>query len=195
MSKDFYQSYEYWFENQEQLSEVSNYDENYYVYKIYKDLVPSLNIPSDGYIVVLGTHKCISFDLLCKIYGEDRCVGYDLFNPSNHSRVIIKDCMSLSDLDNIPIAFCHNDLGNFPKTPGLKLHAQEWAAKNVVDGGVFLSRNNNNSKKIDLEGLMEGFGFENLQFKNLDVSKFKLGALTKDEVDTHMFSIRRKIVI
>ena len=82
------------------------------------------DIPQTGKIVVLGTHNCHSFDKLCKHFGYDRCIGYDLHNPTNHSNVIIKNCMELSEKDTIEIAFCHNDLGNYATTPLLKKHAQ-----------------------------------------------------------------------
>ena len=49
------------------------------------------DIPKDGKIVVLGTHNCYTFDKLCKYFGYNRCVGYDLHNPTNHPNVIIKN--------------------------------------------------------------------------------------------------------
>lgn len=193
MEKDYYQSYEYWFENQEQLDEVSNYDEGYYAYKIFEHYLPKLEIPKEGYIVLMGTNKCVSFNLLCKLFGEDRCIGYDLYNPTRHSKVITKDCNSLGNTDDLPIAFAHNDIGNFPKTPELKLHVQHWLARNTIEGGVVLGRNNYNSKKIDMEKLMEEYGFENTNFRNLG-SEFDLNILNEDEVISHMFSRKVKSV-
>ena len=127
-------------------------------------------VPEKGKILVLGTHNCISFDKLCKHFGYDRCVGFDLFNPQNHPSVIIKDCDYLSDKDDMELAFCHNDIGSFWKTPKLKLLCQEWAAKNIIDGGYFLGNNNYFRLRIDLDYRMIVYGFENYQL--LDQSKF-----------------------
>ena len=33
--------------------------------------------------------------------------------------------MELNEDDNIELAFCHNDLGNYSQTPKLKEHAQK----------------------------------------------------------------------
>ena len=51
------------------------------------------DLPKEGKILVLGTHNCYTFDKLCKYFGYDRCIGYDLHNPKNHPNVIIKNCM------------------------------------------------------------------------------------------------------
>tara|TARA_S200000501_G_C20781854_1_gene725405 strand:+ start:639 stop:1244 length:606 start_codon:yes stop_codon:yes gene_type:complete len=138
-------------------------DQNYYVNEIYEKLVFSLTLPENGKILVLGTHNCVSFDKLCKHFGYDRCIGFDLFNPKNHPCVIIKDCELLDANDDFEIAFCHNDIGSFWKTPELKLHCQKWASKNVVKGGYFLGNNNYNRPRIELEKRMEKFGFRNYQ--------------------------------
>ena len=36
------------------------------------------DIPKEGKILILGTHNCYTFDKLCKHFGYDRCIGYDL---------------------------------------------------------------------------------------------------------------------
>lgn len=183
-------SYDFWFNNQDpQFLESWNHgDENYYVNYFYEDIVANLDIPSDGYIVVLGTYKCVSFEKLCKIYGADRCIGFDLHNPTNHPRVRIKDCSTLSDVDNIPIAFCHNDLGNFSSTPILKTMGQKWAAKNMIAGGFFLGNNNYNRAKIDVESIMLESGMKNTYLKDLNPKKFNLKRLSDDKLRSYMIS-------
>ena len=65
MEDKFYKK-EYWYDNSKQHSDVDNYGEDYYAYKIYKNLVLKLqDVPDDGYIVLLGTNRCVSFNLLC----------------------------------------------------------------------------------------------------------------------------------
>ena len=57
----------------------------------------------EGKILILGTHNCYTFDKLCKYFGYDRCIGYDLHNPTNHPNVVIKNCMKLDDDDKMDI--------------------------------------------------------------------------------------------
>lgn len=142
----------------------SKRDKNYYVNKFY-DLINYIDLPDTGKLLVLGTHNCISFDKLCNYYGFDRCIGFDLHNPSKHPNVIIKDCDYLSKDDDLPLAFCHNDIGSFWQNPNLKLACQEWAAKNIIKGGYFLGNNDYNRPRIKLESLMEKWGFINIQLE------------------------------
>ena len=172
--------YNLWFDtNSSELLEgqpVEERNANYYVNQFYEQIVFDLPIPENGKLLVLGTHNCVSFDKLCIHFGYDRCIGFDLFNPQNHPSVIIKDCDDLSDKDDMELAFCHNDIGSFWKTPKLKLLCQEWAAKNIIDGGYFLGNNNYNRPRIELENRMKEYGFENYQL--LDQSKFDRNKIT-----------------
>jgi len=189
--KDFYKK-EYWYDNPEEHSDVDNYGENYYAYQIYDNMILDLkDIPEEGYIVVLGTNRCVSFDLLCDHFGSDRCIGFDLYNPTNHPHVKIKDCTALTEADDIPIAFCHNDLGSFPKTPRLKIHGQMWAARNIIRGGYLLGRNNLNSARFKSEELMEDLGFENIHFKDLE-HKYDMSTFEPSWIEGHMLSRRIK---
>ena len=182
-----YYSYDYWFNNQEHDSWDQG-GENYYVNTFYEKIVMELDdIPKEGYILILGTHNCHSFDKLCRYFGYGRCIGYDLHNPNNHPNVIIKDCMELGDEDKIDIAFCHNDLGNYATTPKLKEHAQKWAAKNMVKGGYFLSNNNFNRAKVDNIEIMEENGFEVKQLINLQES-FDISNLPFQRIEGYMLS-------
>lgn len=191
METEFY-GREYWYDNPEEHVNEDNYGDKYYAYKIYENVILKLkDIPSDGSIVVLGTNRCVSFNLLCDHFGADRCIGFDIHNPTNHDRVITKDCTKLSDADDIPIAFCHNDLGSFPTTPNLKIHGQEWAAKNIIKGGYFLGRNNLNFIKYESEELMSELGFENLHFRELQMYRdFDMTKFEQSWIEGHMLSRR-----
>ncbi len=189
MENNFY-SKEYWYDNSEEHSDVDNYGEDYYAYKIYKNIVLKLqDVPDDGYIVLLGTNRCVSFNLLCDHFGEDRCIGFDIHNPTNHPCVKIKDCTQLSEVDDIPIAFCHNDLGSFPTTPKLKIHGQKWAARNIIDGGYFLGRNNLNAAKFKSEEFMQDLGFNNKQFKDM-IEEYDMTSFEETCIEGHMISRR-----
>lgn len=182
-----YYSYDYWFNNKEH----DNWDqgkEKYYVNTFYRNIIMKLNdIPSEGKIVVLGTHNCYSFDKLCKFFGYERCIGFDLYNPTNHPNVIIKNCMELDEKDNIDIAFCHNDLGNYSTTPKLKEYGQKWASKNILPGGYFLSNNNLNRAKIKNEEIMKNNNFKIMQLIELK-NKYDLTSLDHQRIEGYMLS-------
>ena len=181
-----YYSFDYWFNNPEHDNWYQG-SEKYYVNTYYDEIVKKLDIPKEGKIIVLGTHNCVSFDKLCQYFGYDRTFGYDLYNPTNHPNVIIKNCVELNDEDSIDIAFCHNDLGNYSSTPNLKKHGQIWAAKNIIKGGYMLSNNNLNRAKIDNEGLMKRENFEIIQLQNLK-NVYNLNDLEDSRIEGYMLS-------
>ena len=188
---DFY-SIDFWFNQIEKHGgEVNNYGSNYYAYKIFEQLICKLTDIPDGFIVVLGTHNCVSFNLLCEHFGKDRCIGYDIANPTNHPNIKIKNILDLTNNDSLPIAFVHNDIGNFTYTPLAKLHAQMWAASNVVPGGYFLGRNDLNCQKIPLENLMQRQGFINTDLIAL-TGIVNLSNIQIDALDGHMLSKKIK---
>ena len=169
MSENY--SVDYWFnqvDNQEIHGGLDNFNEKFYGFKILKNLICNLNdIPLDGKIVLLGARET-SIKMLCKHFGSDRVVGFDISNPTNHPNITVKNVIDLSDKDNFPIAFAYNDVGNFVITPRAKLHAQIWGAKNIIKGGYFLGRTNNNNAGYDLEGIMEEYNFVNYNLGNLE---------------------------
>lgn len=183
-----YETFNYWFENKDH-DDSDQFNKKYFINNIYKQIICNLDIPEDGKIVVAGTHKCVSFDILYKKF-TDRCIGYDLYNPSEHPNVIIKNCWELSEKDKLSIAFAHNDIGSYPTTPELKLHTQKWLMKNVIKGGYFLSNNNINSAKYDLEGLMRENGFS---IKNLvDLKEFNLQNIPQHKLESYMLCKKEK---
>jgi hypothetical protein len=188
--RDFYQA-GFWFDNPVH-DDCDNFGSGFYANPLYSFLVTKLSdVPSDGYIVVLGTNRCVSFDILCEFFGYSRCIGYDLHNPTGHPRVIQRDCTTLSEADDIPIAFCHNDIGSFPTTPLLKTHCQRWAARNVVDGGYFLGRNDKNRAGFKAEAYMRGLGFSNQVLTDL-TGQYDLSGLDEDCLGSHMLSRRER---
>jgi len=183
------EEFDFWFENPE-FDDHDQFGSSYYVNTFYNDIVVNLDVPDEGYIVVMGTARAVSFDILCKHFGEDRCIGFDLYNPSEHPRVKIKDCMELSDIDNIPIAFAHNDMGSLPHTPELKIHTHRWLANNIIEGGYLLGNNNLNRAKFDFEGLMHKMNYKNTQFSDLDNRLIK--NLPVERIEGYMLSRRDK---
>ena len=184
-------TYEYWFNNPFHDS-WHNGRKEYYVNAFYEDIVFNLDIPDSGFIVTLGTHNCVSFQALCEKYGEDRCIGYDLHNPTNHPRVIIKNGIELCEKDNIPIAFVHNDFGGFQHTPKLKIHGQKWAANNVIPGGYFLGNCNKNSIGLDIEKIMTDLNFKNTILADLPADRFNLSNISESRTYSYMVSRKNK---
>lgn len=183
----------FWFNQHELHSNVNGYGKEYYAYKIFEQVIlPLQNIP-DGYIVVMGTNRCVSFNLLCEHFGTERCIGFDLANPTRHTRVLIKNCLHLGDKDAIPIAFVHNDVGNFLLTPKAKIHAQMWAARHVVTGGYFLGRNNQNSAKINIESMMSDLGYTNTHLSCID-NQFLQNEIPRHHLYSHMLSVRQSCI-
>lgn len=163
-------------------------EKKYYVNTFYENIIMKLqDIPKEGKILILGTHNCYTFEKLCRHFGHDRCIGYDLHNPNNHPNVVIKDCMELSEEDKIDIAFCHNDLGNYATTPKLKEHAQKWAAKNLVSGGYFLSNNNFNRAKVKNIEIMEENNCIITQLVDLQTT-YELSKLPYQRIEGYMLS-------
>ena len=90
-------------------------------------------------------------------------------------------------VDNIDIAFCHNDLGNFSRTPKLKEHGQTWAAKCIIKGGYMLSNNNFNRAKVKNIEIMEENGFTNTDLLNLE-NEYDLTELPIERKEGYMLS-------
>ena len=181
-----YTSEEYWFDNPEHDS-MDNYGEKYYANTIFKELISKLKLP-DGYIVVLGANRGVSMNILIDTFGRDRVIGYDLHNPSKHPNIEVKDVMSLTQ--EMPIAFAHNDVGSYSTQPIEKHAAQMWAASNIVPGGFLLGRNNLNRASIKNEDILEGMGFKNYQFQDLQYF-FDMSNLSKFEIEGHMLSRKK----
>ena len=192
MKESDYYSQKFWFEQVHLHGDVDNYSRDYYACKIYEDVVFKISdIPKHGFILLMGTNNCVGFDMLCEFFGRDRCIGFDIANPKNHDRVRIKNSLDLSPDDNFEIAFVHNDIGSFPTTPVAKWAGQDWAAKNVVQGGYFLGRNNFNAAKYPLEQHLERLGFTNTHFLGLD-GLLDLRRLDKEVIEGHMLSKRNR---
>jgi hypothetical protein len=181
------ESFDFWFNNSE-FDEHDQFGSKYYVNDFYREIVSNLDIPKDGFIVVAGTHKAVSFNILCDMFGSDRCIGFDLYNPSEHNRVFIKDCLSLSEKDNIPIAFAHNDVGSLSHTPDVKIHAHKWLTGNIVPGGCLMGNNNLNRAKFKFEEYMIENGFTNTHFLDLDDNVFDISSFPIERIEGYMIS-------
>lgn len=183
---------DFWYNKIEEHGPVYGYGDEYYPNKLFNLVVSKIkDIPKDGYIVLMGTHKCVSFNKLINLFGEERCIGIDLGNPTNNPRVKIKNILDFDETDDIPIAFSHNDIGSYTIAPLAKIKAQIWLANNTVDGGYVLSRNNLNTIKFPAEEYMSEMGFINTSLKMLE-GFIDLTSIDDNILQSHMLSKKSK---
>ena len=136
-----YYTEEYWFDNPIN-DEWHQGGEKYYVNNFYEQIVFKLDIPKTGKIVLLGTHNCVSFDKLCKHFGYDRVVGYDLYNPKMSRSTFIKHVVEIMNKTNYtsfikPMAEIDIDL---VISKGVLLHLERF----------FRTTKGNNTRKLKL---------------------------------------------
>lgn len=136
----------------------------YHSYKITKHIVSKLPIPESGKLVQLGCGLGTVVEFLCNTYGDDRVVGYDLFNPLSHPNI------KFLDMENsVPcadkIAYLEIDVGSMSHFSDQRKKLLEWSLENVVNGGYILT-----NKKLVLE-LKENkrYNFEVTNLNEFDV--------------------------
>ena len=115
---------DFWFNQIESHgNDVFNYGGNYYIAKILNAILPHLDVPTTGKVCMLGTHNCHSFSLLEQHFGKERCIGFDLSNPTQRKNIM--ECpIREYPVNSIPsISFCWNDLANFSRAPYDKIYA------------------------------------------------------------------------
>ena len=126
------QAYDFWFNNYEQSGKFQDYrSKGCYM---FNNIVPRLTIPKEAKIVQLGTALGISFDVLYKQFG-DRALGIDLWNPLNHPGIVEKDMYQLEDM---PMAFCNVNMGDFRFTPKLRKYSIDYAIRMVKSKTIFI---------------------------------------------------------
>ena len=151
----------YWFEDDN--PETGPYDSSYPINSLYRQIIFQLPIPKNGKIVVLGAGNGKTLDHLIEKFGEDRVIGYDLFNPTNHPNIEIFDCNDLDrvGIHNFDIALLHNDLGSWKRTPLLRERGYLWAKSKMVSGGWIVSDSNlTDDITIDIENLFKDYSCE-----------------------------------
>ena len=152
----------YWFNNIEEHGEdVFSYGPKYYVGLVLNKIMPVLEIPPKEKVCMIGTHNCYSFGLLEKFYGQSRCIGFDLKNPTKRENITEGSIVDV-DRNLIPLlSLCWNDLGNYSRTPYEKMFSQIVFANKVVKGGVFIGRDSSNRARFPVDTFMEELNFEN----------------------------------
>jgi len=110
----------------------------YHSYKITKHIIAKLPIPETGKLIQLGSGLGIVVEFLCNNYGEDRVVGYDLFNPLSHPNIKFLDMETNTPPDD-EIAYLEIDVGSVSHFRDQRKKLLEWSFNNIVDGGYVLT--------------------------------------------------------
>ncbi len=148
--------YNFWYNETHKHGKVYDYGPEYRFNKIIQQILFNLELP-EGKVVMLGSHRCFGLNILCEKYGSKNVIGFDLYNPTNHPCVKVKNIIQLKE--KIDCALTINDL-SFEFTPRAKIAGQEWAAKNTVKNGYVLCTTNSNSANYKIEEYMREEGFE-----------------------------------
>ena len=182
----------YWYNNIDEHGEdVYSYGPKYYVGLVIKKIIPFLKLPSSEKICMLGTHNCYSFKLLEEFYGKDRCIGFDLKNPTNRSNIIEGSIVDLNSDLIPPLSFCWNDLGNYKRNPFEKMYGQIVFANRIVNGGVFIGRDGSNRARFPVEALMSELNYKNENLLNFFIQKdISFEGIDKSLLSSHLISFR-----
>ena len=184
----------YWFHSIEEHGEdVFSYGPKYYVGLVLKKIMPILKLPNIGKICMLGTHNCYSFGLLEEFYGKERCLGFDLKNPTNRTNIIEGSIVDLNKDDIPPLSFCWNDLGNYSRNPYEKMFGQIVFANKVLKEGVFIGRDSSNRARFPVEVLMSEMNYKNENLLDFFVKhNLTYGELDKSVLSSHLISYKNK---
>ena len=137
MSRDKYKKvWEDYFEGK--ISIWSEFGYNYHSYLITKYILPKIHIPKEGKIIQLGTALGTTIEMLCFLYGEDRVIGYDLFNPLCHPNIKFLDT-EINIPTNKNIAYLEIDIGSVGIDRTHRDNLLKWALYNVVPNGYILT--------------------------------------------------------
>ena len=136
----------------------------YHSYTITKHIISKLPIPRDGKLIQLGSALGVVVEFLCNKYGDDRVVGYDLFNPLGHPNIKFLD-METDIPPSDKIAYLEIDVGSMSHFRDQRKKLLEWSFGNMVNGGYVLT-----NKKLALE-LQQStqYDFEMLNLNEYDV--------------------------
>ena len=120
------------------MSMWSHFGYEYHSYLIVKHILPEIEIPKSGKIIQMGCGLGLAIERLCCIYGEDRVVGYDLFNPLLHPNIKFLDT-SLHAPEDEDIAFLEIDISSMSDAIDKRRELLKWAMNNVKKGGYILT--------------------------------------------------------
>jgi hypothetical protein len=164
------------------LSIWSYFGYRYHSYLIVKHILSSLALPKTGKIIQMGCGIGITVELLCCLYGEDRVIGYDLFNPLSHPNIKFLDTTQNVPTDT-DIAFLEIDIMSMSDAIDKRRELLRWAMNNVKQGGYILT-----NRKLALELKKFDIG----HFEIIDLFSFDIPELWKN---VHESRINTKVIL
>tara|TARA_R110000824_G_scaffold252119_1_gene440861 strand:- start:3268 stop:3828 length:561 start_codon:yes stop_codon:yes gene_type:complete len=145
----------------------SHYGYQYHSNLITKHVLPLLGIPPVGNVVQIGTGLGIAVEALCTIFGNERVVGFDLFNPLRHPNIQFLDTRTtLPPVGDM--AYLEIDIGSMSDARDNRESLLHWAFSNMLPGGHILT-----NKKLVLE--LHDHGIRN--FEVIDLNQFDVPEL------------------
>jgi len=148
----------------------------YHSYLIIKHILPLLDVPKDGKVIQMGTALGVAVEYLCFLYGEDRVIGYDLFNPLGHPNIQFLDT-EVATPPKMQISFLEIDVGSMSDKRENRKNLLLWGMDNTVDNGLILT-----NRKLMLELEREG----KWNFDVIDLNSFDIPALWKNVYETRL---------
>ena len=154
----------------------------YHSYTITKHIISKLPIPQTGKLIQLGTGLGVVVEYLCLKYGEDRVIGYDLFNPLGQPNIEYLDMEK-----NIPnvnkIAYLEIDVGSMSHFRKQRKKLLEWSFDNMVKGGYVVT-NISLAKELQEEG--------KYKFDIINLNEFDIPSLWKN---VHQSRLNTKVIL
>ena len=164
----------------------SEFGYQYHSYLITKHIVSQLPINKRGKIIQFGTGLGVTVELLCNLFGNERVIGYDLFNPLGHPNIEFFD-IETGKLPNLNydenIAYIEIDTGSISHMKSNRTELLKWALMSIADGGYILT-----NKGIALE-LAET---KQYIFEIIGLNEFDIPELWKN---VHQSRLNTKVIL
>ena len=96
-------------------------------------------LPKIGKLIEFGVFgKGKTFKRLCKKWGANRVIGYELHPQIKHKNLKKFDLNNIGSNQKTDIAFCDVDVGDFDTHSKLRLKLVRWSAPQIVMGGIIM---------------------------------------------------------
>lgn len=146
------------------ISMWSYFGYNYHSYQIIKHILSKLAVPEKGKIIQVGTGIGVAVEMLCHLYGYDRVVGYDIFNPLSHPNIKFLDT-NINVPKDKDIAFLEIDVSSMSDAADSRRKLLSWAMHSVKNGGYILT-----NRKLALElKQSQGYNFDIIDLYSFDI--------------------------
>ena len=102
-----------------------------------EDALSSYTSPA-GKVIQAGTWNGDFYNELKRIYGNDRCVGFDIVEYIEDDTIIHGDFRTIHSANNMDCAIFYNGLGTWENNVTSKQAGLTYALANLAPGGIYL---------------------------------------------------------